>query len=208
MSQLETLFTEINVNIPSLFDPNCYAIHFNGENIFAEKWDGLKDGGNSIVQKTDKEQIRKIATAIKSMEGLVISDEYILIKVVGEYIVRITYPPVAVEIYIDIYKTGPINIPWPSIAEIWKSRKAFVASENKIEYSNGNIPTTLPIELNRKMLFELHRVFKRNAVGWFDGDGIHNDRFKTVEMLTLVNGDRVIIYFESGPVEIQYYPRH
>lgn len=197
------------LNVPGFYDASCYTLHLNGTNVFLETWKENTHDGNEWIKEIGEELLQEIVLDIKKMEGKVIEEdtnETFFYKIVGECVIHIMFPPVADKTNVAIYKTGPSCVPWPSFAEIWSKRCAFVATNDMIHYGDGFPIKSMPLNLSKDSMFDLYRVFKRNAVGWFDGEAIYNNKINDVEILKLINGDTVVINHDNGPKCIQYFP--
>jgi hypothetical protein len=69
----------------------------------------------------------KIVSLLKNIPGVVSPtsiEDFLLIKYIEPYMIRINFPPTSKDYYIDIYKIGSFPSPNARISELWKEKSA------------------------------------------------------------------------------------
>ncbi|MFM9329033.1 hypothetical protein [Paenibacillus mesotrionivorans] len=187
-------------------DKNQYSLHITKGIIYKRSYLEFEEEGNKEVGTINEATLKQVVKFIEEAEGNVSpeSSEISLQKVIGPYLFMINYPPTAIEYCLTVNKLGPDVLPWKEVADLWSNRIPFVANKKEIRFYKSGKIIVLPFNNEKRALYYLQRAFRRNAYLLNSYEGIHEDDLKLTEILTLVNGDIVIIRYDGGAVEIQY----
>jgi hypothetical protein len=112
------------LNLDSFDDPNGYALRLNGKRVFVNKW----DTGTSFLKEIKQEMLWQIIGILKSAPGVVSSnsfEDFLMIKYIKPYIIRINFPPTSRDYYIDIYKIGNPDQLDLRFSELWNDKAAY-----------------------------------------------------------------------------------
>jgi hypothetical protein len=112
------------LEIDEFADPSGYALRMNGKRIFINKW----DTGTSFVKEIGQELLWKIIYLLKSIPGVDSStsiEDFLLIKYIAPYVIRINFPPTSTDYYVDIYKIGTLPFLHPRLVELWEEKSAY-----------------------------------------------------------------------------------
>jgi hypothetical protein len=112
------------LDIDDFKEPNGYALRLNGKRVFVNKW----DTGTSFVKEIKQEILWRIVALLKSEPGLVSSksiEDFLLIKYIEPYVIRINFPPTASDYYVDIYKIGTSAQRDLRIPELWEDKSTY-----------------------------------------------------------------------------------
>jgi hypothetical protein len=122
MKQFHKVFQVLN--IVDFDHPDCYALRMNGKRIFLNKW----ETGTVFIKEINQESLWQIIALLKATSGELSSTsiaDFLLVKYVDPYVVRINFPPTASDYYIDIYKIGSKPILRDRVAELWQGKAAY-----------------------------------------------------------------------------------
>jgi hypothetical protein len=112
------------LQIDDFADPNGYALRMNGKRVFINKW----DTGTSFVKEISQEMLWTIISLLKDTPGVVSPtsiEDFLMIKYIAPYVIRINFPPTSTDYYIDIYKIGALPALNPRISELWEEKAAY-----------------------------------------------------------------------------------
>jgi hypothetical protein len=122
MKQFHKVFQVLN--IVDFDHPDCYALRMNGKRIFLNKW----ETGTVFIKEINQESLWQIIALLKATSGELSSTsiaDFLLVKYVDPYVVRINFPPTSSDYYIDIYKIGSKPILRNRVAELWQGKAAY-----------------------------------------------------------------------------------
>jgi hypothetical protein len=122
MSSLDEVLQLLQID--DFADSNGYALRMNGKRVFINKW----DTGTIFVKEVSQEMLWKIVSLLKNTHGLVSPasiEDFLLIKYVAPYMIRINFPPTSKDYYIDIYKIGSLPSLNARISELWEEKAAY-----------------------------------------------------------------------------------
>ena len=105
-------------------DPNVYALRLNGKRVFVNKW----DTGTSFLKEIKQEMLWQVVGVLKSEPGELSSnsiEDFLMIKYIKPYIIRINFPPTSSDYYIDIYKIGVLDQLDIKITQLWEEKSAY-----------------------------------------------------------------------------------
>jgi hypothetical protein len=112
------------LKLDNLDDPNEYAIRLNGKRVFVNKW----DMGTSFLKEINQEELWQIVGILKIESGRLSSnsiEDFLMIKYIKPYVVRINFPPTSSDYYIDIYKIGLEPSINARISGLWEGKTAY-----------------------------------------------------------------------------------
>jgi hypothetical protein len=122
MSALQTAIRLLELD--SFEDPNVYALRLNGKRIFVNKW----DTGTSFLKEIKQETLWQFVGFLKNEPGVLSSisiEDFLMIKYIKPYIIRINFPPTSSDYYIDIYKIGSPDHPNYNIYQLWEDKASY-----------------------------------------------------------------------------------
>jgi hypothetical protein len=122
MSPLQEIIQLLNLD--SFEDPNGYALRLNGKRVFVNKW----DTGTSFLKEIKQEMLWQIIGVLKNEPGVISSksiDDFLMIKYIKPYIIRINFPPTSSDYYVDIYRIGTPDQLDLRISELWQDKAAY-----------------------------------------------------------------------------------
>jgi hypothetical protein len=103
------------------------------------KW----DTGTSFLKEIKQEMLWRIIGVLKSEPGVLSSksiQDFLMIKYIKPYIIRINFPPTSSDYYVDIYKIGTPDQLDLRISELWQDKAAYYWLRDFI----NEIPTMYP----------------------------------------------------------------
>jgi hypothetical protein len=122
MSPLQTAIRLLELD--SFEDPNVYALRLNGKRIFVNKW----DTGTSFLKEIKQETLWQFVGVLKNEPGVLSSisiEEFLMIKYINPYIIRINFPPTSSDYYVDIYRIGTPDQPDHNIYQLWEDKASY-----------------------------------------------------------------------------------
>jgi hypothetical protein len=122
MMQFHKVFEVLNI---AEFDhPDCYALRMNGRRVFLNKW----ETGTVFVKEISQESLWQIIALLKEAPGELSSmsiTDFLLVKYVDPYVIRINFPPTSSNYYVDIYKIGSKPVIRDRVTELWQDKAAY-----------------------------------------------------------------------------------
>ncbi|QGQ98622.1 hypothetical protein EHS13_28945 [Paenibacillus psychroresistens] len=118
-------------------NPNVYALRLNGKRVFVNKW----DTGTSFLKEIKQEMLWQFVGLLKSEPGVLSSisiEDFLMVKYIKPYIIRINFPPTSSDYYVDIYKIGSPDKLDNNILQLWEDKSAYYWLRDFInEITNG-----------------------------------------------------------------------
>jgi hypothetical protein len=112
------------LELDSFEDPNVYALRLNGKRVFVNKW----NTGTSFLKEIKQEMLWQFVGVLKSEPGVLSSisiEDFLMIKYIKPYIIRINFPPTSSDYYVDIYKIGTPEQLDLKISQLWEEKAAY-----------------------------------------------------------------------------------
>jgi hypothetical protein len=88
------------------------------------KW----DTGTVFIKEISQESLWQIIALLKAASGELSSmniADFLLVKYIDPYVVRINFPPTSSDYYIDIYKIGSRPVIRDRVTELWQGKAAY-----------------------------------------------------------------------------------
>jgi hypothetical protein len=196
------------LRFPELLSESTYAFSLNGESLFKQWWDGEEDAHSLHLGKISKKQFEDIMQIVMSADGEIVSKHVGHIeKIINDFRILALNPPLSAEPHIEFFRLGSIGFPWNNIKRCIDNKWPFILTKEKLLYIQEGF--TLKEEpSNYKLLQAVKGAFHRNMKRMELTDGIYQQKQVPINSYTLTNGDNVLVYFQSSPVEIHYLPKH
>jgi hypothetical protein len=122
MDPLKKVFHLLNI---TEFDvPHCYALRLNGKRVFSNKW----ETGSAYIKEINQETLWQIVGLLKLSQGINSAnsiEDFMLVKYIEPYVIRINFPPTSTDYYIDIFKIGTQTVTWEKLSSLWENKSSF-----------------------------------------------------------------------------------